>query len=211
MNAKKLMEWCLELQKEYKEDLWWSLFWNLLWGIWLKRNAWIFNARKTPVLETVNKASKFGNEWEMANAKECRREDIGPQLNRVWKPPEMGIYKINCDAALFGGNRVGLGGVVRDHTGEVMLATCELLEGEFLVEEVEALAARHTLQTAMQAGLRNVVIETDNLKLHTHLKKGHRENSSFGGLVADIIKLAKSCISCSFSHVCRGGMRLPML
>lgn len=94
---------------------------------------------------------------------------------------------------------------MRDHMGDVMLATCEMMEGEFLVDEVEALAARHALQIAIQAGLSNVVLETDNLKLHTHLKKGYQENTSFSGLVADIIKLANSCISCSFSRVCRGG------
>lgn len=59
---RKLMEWCLVLQKDYKEDLWWSLFWNFFWGIWLKRNAWIFNQRKITIMEVINNAAKFVSE-----------------------------------------------------------------------------------------------------------------------------------------------------
>lgn len=69
------------------------------------------------------------------------------------------------------------------------------------------MAARHSLQVATQAGLRMVELETDNVKLYTHLKKRFCENSSFGRIVADILEIANTCISCSFSHVCRGEIR----
>lgn len=79
-----------------------------------------------------------------------------------------------------------------------MLATCEKWEGDFMVDEVEALAARHVLQIAIEAGFRQVVLETDNLKLSSHLWKGYCENTSFGRVVSDILKLTRSCSSCFF-------------
>ena len=205
---RSIMEWCLRLDKEVKDSLWWSIFWSLLWGIWLKRNAWIFDKKKTHCLVVINKALALVREWEKAN------ENIAPESNeernlvKVWKPPEFGWFKINTDAALFGGQKVGLGGIVRDHVGDVMLATCDTMEGDFMVEEAEAMAARHALQIAIEAGCRQVVLETDNIKLFSHLKKGFCERTSFGRIVSDILKLVAICTSFSFSHVCRGGNRV---
>lgn len=42
---------------------------------------------------------------------------------KVWKPPQLGVYKINSDAATFEGGWYGLGGVMRDSVGDVMVST----------------------------------------------------------------------------------------
>lgn len=54
--------------------------------------------------------------------------------------------------------KLGFGGIVRDEVGEVMLATCAMHEGECGVDIAEALAARHAMKTAVEAGLCNVVL-----------------------------------------------------
>lgn len=47
---------------------------------------------------------------------------------------------------------MGVGAVVRDSVGEVLMTTCKTEGGDCEVEVAEALAARHGLQIALEAG-----------------------------------------------------------
>lgn len=54
-----------------------------------------------------------------------------------------------------------MGGVVRDFEGEVLMATfCDAIAIEN-PELAEACSVIHTLKSANEAGLRNLVVETD--------------------------------------------------
>ncbi|XP_048498228.1 uncharacterized protein LOC125496729 [Beta vulgaris subsp. vulgaris] len=127
---------------------------------------------------------------------------------KVWEAPAMGSLKINSDAAMFDDGKVGIGGVVRDAEGDVLMATCVVMEGGGEVDIAEGLAARHSLQVALDAGFRCVILESDNLKLISHLISGKEENNSFGFVISDILWLCMSFLSISFSHVCREGNRV---
>ena len=94
---------------------------------------------------------------------------------------------------------------MRDADGDIMVATCMKQEGGFEVDEAEAMAARHALGIAIEAGLRNIELESDCLKLISHLRAGKRENTSFGNIVFDIMELSKRCTRISYSHVGRKG------
>lgn len=61
------------------------------------------------------------------------------------------------------------------------------------------------LRIAMDTGFRNLVLESDCLKLISHMRKGAVENSSFGNIVRDILLLGRNCASLSFCYVCRDG------
>lgn len=74
------------------------------------------------------------------------------------------------------------------------MATCATHDGACEVDIAEALAARHAVKTAMEAGFRQIVLESDCLKLTSHLKKGVRENNSFGVLVSDILYFGFLCL-----------------
>lgn len=69
----------------------------------------------------------------------------------------------------------------------------------------EALAARHALNVAFQAGLRHVILESDGIKLIHHLKKNMIEATKFGCIVKDILYLATKFQYISYSHVKRSG------
>lgn len=58
---------------------------------------------------------------------------------------------------------------MRDDVGDIMMSTCMVMEGRFEVDEAEAMAARHSLSVAMEAGLRSITLESDCLKLISHL------------------------------------------
>lgn len=89
-----------------------------------------------------------------------------------------------------------------------MLATCDVYEGGCDSDVAEAMAARHAMKVAVEAGLRNIVLESDCLKLITHLKKGLLENSGFSLIVKDILLFRSSNVSLAFNHVRREGNRV---
>lgn len=120
-----------------------------------------------------------------------------------WKPPALNYIKLNTNAAVFDDGRVGCGGIMRDHLGEVMGATCVCIEGNFCIDVAEAFAARHSLKISLEAGLRMIVLKSDCLNLTTHLQKGLIKSTSFGNLVADILQLYRDCIFFSCMHVKR--------
>lgn len=123
-----------------------------------------------------------------------------------WKPPGAGdIYKVNTDAAKKSGNKVGFGNAMRDSVGDVMLTACEWIEGDVPIEIMEAVGARFAMQITLEAGLKDIVLETDNAKLFSHLQKGKVEHTDFGLIVGDILKLVASCDFISYSQVKRSG------
>ena len=197
-------EWCIHLVSQYNEQAWWDIFWSLLWGLWLKRNAWVFEQKRKPVNEVVARAASIVGEYEVANTTHNRAQNqIG--VKQKWEPPPSLYYKVNSDAACFEDGSYGLGGIMRDEVGDVLVATCMVVGGNNDVEIAEALAARHALTTALEAGLNRVILEVDNLKVFTHLQSGKKEKSHFGVIVNDIRKIADQCIDIKFSHVGRKG------
>uniref|UniRef100_A0A803N0E3 RNase H type-1 domain-containing protein n=1 Tax=Chenopodium quinoa TaxID=63459 RepID=A0A803N0E3_CHEQI len=101
--------------------------------------------------------------------------------------------------------RKGLWGVVTDNVGYVLASTCLKIEGVFDVEVVEALGARHALQVAFDAGLQRLVLETDCLKLFTHLSKKIVEPTIFGLIVKDILAISSLGATVKYSHVRKQG------
>ncbi|XP_010695719.1 uncharacterized protein LOC104908324 [Beta vulgaris subsp. vulgaris] len=69
----------------------------------------------------------------------------------------------------------------------------------------EALAVRHGLKIAMEAGFTSLVLEMDNLYVYSKLKKARQENTILGSILHDIQVLASQCHSNSFSFVKREG------
>ncbi|KAL2906176.1 3-deoxy-manno-octulosonate cytidylyltransferase [Bienertia sinuspersici] len=70
---------------------------------------------------------------------------------------------------------------------------CNTITGKFEVDIMEAIAARHALSIAIEAGFRRVILETDNIKLAHHLSKKKMDLTAFGNMVEDILRLASQC------------------
>lgn len=98
--------------------------------------------------------------------------------------------------------------MARDKDGEVLMATCCVLPGSMEVDQAEALAMRHSMKIAIEAGFRSLVVETDSQKLYNYLSKGRKASSSFGMLVSDIQVQARLCTNVVYSFVRRNGNRI---
>ena len=156
----------------------------------------------------IEKALNLVNEYKVAMKDMPAVKNAASGGQRIWRAPTTSVFKIDSDVAIFGDRKLGFGGIVRDKLGEVMLATCAQYDGGCDTDIEEALAARHAVTVAVEAGLRNVVMENDCLKLISHLQKRVKENNGFGFIVTDILFLGSSSVSLSFNHVRREGNRV---
>ncbi|XP_021736574.1 uncharacterized protein LOC110703132 [Chenopodium quinoa] len=195
--------WCCLMQDKYKDSKWWDVFWSIAWGIWRKRNMWIFEKKERRESDILHKAMGLIGEYEEANLRE-NSVSQGLQCSSVWKAPAAGLYKLNTDAA-FHGQILGIGGVLRDDSGAAVVAYCSTKKGSFAVDVGEAVAMRASFRIAMEAGFSKFILETDNLKLYHHMKKGLTPPCAFGNVVRDILLLSRGCQCISFSFVRRTG------
>lgn len=146
---------------------------------------------------------------EFRNAHESMRVDVkGGGGSKSCQKPKEGEFKVNTDATVFDEGKIGCGDVVRDASGDVMVACCGTMEGGYAVDVAEAIAARLVLKIVWEAGFRDIVMESDCLKLITHLKNAKVETSSFGNIVHDLLVFVEHFNSCSFIHVCRSGNKV---
>ena len=121
-----------------------------------------------------------------------------------WQPPRPGLYKVNVDGALFyADNTAGLGVVIRNEHGQVMVSLSERTLLPSSVIEVEVLAARRGLELAVETGFRNIVLESDSQILITAVREDFYSLASFSHLVKDIQFIASYLSLINYSHVRR--------
>ncbi|PSS34373.1 Ribonuclease H protein [Actinidia chinensis var. chinensis] len=120
-----------------------------------------------------------------------------------WKPPSMGIFKLNTDGASKGNpGKAGAGGLIRNHEGRWVAGFCHNI-GTTNSLEAEVTAIRDGLELVNRLGLTNVDVETDS-KLAVQLIagsifSGERVNS----LVNDCRRLMEEIGSTTLRHVYR--------
>ncbi|KAL5767563.1 hypothetical protein ACOSQ2_014346 [Xanthoceras sorbifolium] len=111
-----------------------------------------------------------------------------PFLDR-WKVPSPGWFKINTDAALDSSRcKVGLGVVVRESYGLVLLSGSLVLDGLFSPKVAEALAILRGVQLALDSSFNPFCIESDAASV-VHLISSRTNSFADIGLVVDDIIL----------------------
>ncbi|KAK0579119.1 hypothetical protein LWI29_021415 [Acer saccharum] len=101
----------------------------------------------------------FASEFRLAN--EVTHKEILSQ-QPVWRPPQVGSFKINCDASFqLRSRKVGVGIIIRDHRGLVVAAKASPVFGCSFVVLLEAQACLEGLQLALDIGISGVVLESD--------------------------------------------------
>jgi hypothetical protein len=121
-----------------------------------------------------------------------------------WSPPPEGTVHINVDAALFSPSRqMGIGIVIRNHSGDCSIACSELVKEVTTPEVAEALAVRRALSFAKEEGFDKLVIASDCLSLVRRINSSELDRSQVGVVVQDIKAMATNFASPSFIHVFR--------
>ncbi|XP_065619863.1 uncharacterized protein LOC136063423 [Quercus suber] len=102
-------------------------------------------------------------------------------------------------------NQSGVGVVIRDNNGAVLVSCSEKLHQAYKLDEVEALAALKAASLARELGFRNVILEGDSLCLIKALKSAEDSFSPTGLLVDNVKRFASSFERWMYSHVKRNG------
>jgi len=120
-----------------------------------------------------------------------------------WTAPPPGVFKINVDGATSENERnSSVGVVIRDATGAVHVACCKYLQGQYSVEEVEALAMECGLILAKEQKLSQSILESDALTAINGVIVA-KTNGYLGHVYQGILSLLSSFSSWKIKHVKR--------
>ncbi|GJS08077.1 reverse transcriptase [Tanacetum coccineum] len=185
----------------------WDIFTIILWGLWIRLNKHFHRQidRREADMEVMAKQMLL--DYSDANKKDVSRGFGSTQITHVgvWKKPQAGKIKFNCDVAWQKqSGKVGLGFVARNSDEEVLIsgAKSECYANSPL--EAEAKAIWWATIHARTRGYANVVFETDSLSLVNALR-----NQSIPLQIATLFwaLLSNSRVfnSCEWSFVRREG------
>ncbi|KAL2896303.1 hypothetical protein RDABS01_038087 [Bienertia sinuspersici] len=161
-TSTSLFEWGKTITTACKADFSWEIALILMWQIWQSHNKWVFNREKVDPSIICGKTMGFLEEFLKVNEREHVRRETQPTAARSWNPPEVGRWKLNTDVA-FSKDRtkMGLGMIVRDSVGEVMMCATSPHTPVSNVVQAEGEAMKFGMQYAYEAGLRSLEVESD--------------------------------------------------
>lgn len=179
-----------------------ELFGVIAWQIWGARNELIFDKTSTPADLCFKKAVDHLAEFRKANLK--APIEGRSRRNAKWEPPSADHIKVNVDATINErDDRIGLGMVVRDASGSVLLAASQSKWPFISVERAELEALLWAVDFIKDRGWHHVVMEGDaQYVIHALQRKSNR--SFHNQIIVDNILASVSAIDhLSFSFCYR--------
>ena len=115
-----------------------EVFLGVAWSVWYNRNQVAFESNCQLPGQFWRFTRSFLQDYKGAL---CALNTNPVKESSRWTPPLPGVFKINVDGATSeDGRNSSVGAVIRDSCGAVLVACSKFLQGQFSVEEVEALA-----------------------------------------------------------------------
>ena len=126
----------------------------------------------------------------------------GPRLVAWWLPPPENCYKVNFDTAMFHHlGCAGIGVVVRDHKGEVMVALSQKIALPRSIALVEARATHRAVTFAQEMSFFRIQVKGDCLGVIRALQSQGQCKTLYGHVIDDTRRLGYALHSCQFFHV----------
>ena len=114
--------------------------------------------------------------------------------------------KINYDGAIFlEDGRAGLGVVVHNSEGAVIVSLSQQIPLPATITQVEALAVRRATEFAMKLGITSAVLERDSEIIHRELICTEPSLALYGHIIHDVKQLASYFACIRFVHIRRQG------
>ena len=121
-----------------------------------------------------------------------------------WRNPPPGKYKINCDMAISMTTKmVGVGVVVRDDQGRVILAQGKSISAMYDLATGEAMAALVAVDLCRDMGVFDVILEGDSLEVVNSINEDLNSRRRYGHLLDDMKMVLSSFRSWEVMHVKR--------
>ncbi|KAL5857645.1 hypothetical protein ACOSQ3_005103 [Xanthoceras sorbifolium] len=179
----------------------------ILWKVWHIRNCSVYQRPCMAIEEVVPWCQNFLADYSTAH--------FVPRPSRVerfvrWILPIFGHFTLNTNAALDHLRcKTGLGAVLRNHLGEVMLLGMFSFNGLLSPEIAEAKAILFGVSMALEGGFYAFSINSDVISVINCLVRGNLPLSELGVVLEDVLMLLQSFRSVfSFSHVPRSANKV---
>ncbi|XP_021730421.1 uncharacterized protein LOC110697346 [Chenopodium quinoa] len=114
------------------------------------------------------------------------------------------MVKLNVDAQVAGGVYAGLGAVIRDENGLIVLTATKRMRITDVVN-LDAMAIRFGMNVALRFNYKCIWVESDSLSAINSVQSKTLGRTPFYLVIVDIIKLRALFNICNFSHVRRNG------
>ncbi|XP_042980029.1 uncharacterized protein LOC122310214 [Carya illinoinensis] len=176
----------------------------ITWGLWYRMNKRIYENISMHIHVTVNNALSLQQEYAQVQLFDVSNQKITKVVR--WHPPPNDFLKLNIDGATFPEHSVaGIGVVLRDQYGEVVVA-CSKVEKDVSSDEfIEAVALLRGLQLCIQWGVPKIMLETDCLVLVNALNENSICLTDFAFILQDIRRLMVGFKEVKVVHVNRLG------
>ncbi|KAG8484742.1 hypothetical protein CXB51_023731 [Gossypium anomalum] len=140
-----------------------------IWSLWFRRNKLVHEGIKPSLLELLGFIQGYGRDVSL------NQEIFNPSLRsmdrEVWKPLDVGVYKLNFDAAFQHDLQLAITAViVRDSEGEIV-------ENVSVAHLADARACERALLFSVEKGFRRLIIEGDSLTVIKSIHKKEKDNS----------------------------------
>ncbi|XP_023873342.2 uncharacterized protein LOC111985933 [Quercus suber] len=165
-----------------------ELFLVQCWIIWNQRNSVLHGGTVQDPSRLNKHVEDFLKEYRDAQEQLAIQPTTSSMQQRAsWIPPSGLAYKLNFDAAVFAGiNASGVGTIIRNAMGEVMVALSARGLSVMDSEEAEVLACRRAMEFAMEIGFRELVLEGENVTVRKALLSPRATCSRLGHIYWDI-------------------------
>ncbi|KAK6152513.1 hypothetical protein DH2020_015148 [Rehmannia glutinosa] len=183
-----------------------ELFAFLAWSIWSARNKLYMDQVAFQSQLVIIDGQKLFLEMHQVGQKLEKKERVARDIK--WKPPNENSLKMNTDAATFDDGSVGFGFVIRNATGEVILAGASRSNKTGSSTYIEGLAMIFALTRTVETGLSNIHIESDSKCLVDGIHGKPLADIQGDIIIEDILALARQANILSFSHVHREANKL---
>lgn len=130
--------------------------WVIAWFIWNRRNKLVMLGDTKDLASVTAEANAWLLEWDNINS---RASSVTIKERVHWKPPNELCFKVNFDGAIFKEERkAGVGAVIRNHKGELMVAMTNVVHHVIDSEVIEALAAVQAIDLALSTGFTAITL-----------------------------------------------------
>jgi ribonuclease HI len=121
-----------------------------------------------------------------------------------WNAPPQGWCKVNVDGACpVDGGEAGLGVVIRNCAGTVLLSSWRWVDHASDAEEIEAMACREGLTLAGEWCHQPIILESDYLSVIKNLAKPEDQRAKSVFIIRESLEAAARCLRVVFNHVKR--------
>lgn len=177
---------------------------TLLWAAWRCCNMFVFeNVRPNSVM-VASGYTRLVEEYCEYSKKVLKPVGNATATGSAsaWVRPPVRVVKINTDAHVPQGGKVGLGVVIRDENGTLLACGVRKIEATS-PDIAESLAVRYGMQLGRRLGYTKIWVESDAANVVQAVLDTSKGSSPIHLVFEDIKKDSLTFTSCNFSHVRR--------